>query len=159
MKIVFLDIDGVLNSTQFDRIRTNKQGNIDETRLPLLKQLVDETQAQIVLSSSWRKHWNKYENLCDIIGREINELFDKYGLCIYDKTPVSPNNDRSEEIRMWLKEHNSSEQFVILDDIAFGWGADLQDHLVRTNSRIGRGLEPKHILQATELLNKKQESL
>lgn len=159
MKIIFLDIDGVLNSTQYDRMRTNKQGNIDETRLPLLKQLVDETKAQIVLSSSWRKHWEQEAALCDKVGQELNEVFAKHDLCIYDKTPVSVNNDRAEEIRTWLKEHNSTEQFVILDDIAFGWGAGLQDHLVKTNSRIGRGLEPKHILQATEILNKKQESL
>ena len=33
MKIIFLDIDGVLNSVRYDRQRTVNQGNIDETRL------------------------------------------------------------------------------------------------------------------------------
>lgn len=155
LKIIFLDIDGVLNSTQYDRMRTNEQGNIDETRLTLLKQLVDETKAQIVLSSSWRKHWEKETALCDKVGQELNEVFAKHGLCIYDKTPVSVNNDRAEEIRMWLNEYNSPEHFVILDDIAFGWGIDLQDHLVKTNSRIGRGLELKHIVRTIELLTGK----
>lgn len=152
MKIIFLDIDGVLNSVRYDQQRTINQGNIDETRLPLLKKLVDETQALIVLSSSWRKHWEKDASMCDDIGREINNTFAKYQMSIYGKTACIASNDRSEEIRMWLENHDDIEAYVILDDIAFGWGSDLQEHLVRTNSRIGRGLEEKHIQESIELL-------
>lgn len=153
MKIIFMDIDGVLNSVAYDRQRTADQGNIDETRLPLLKRIIDTTQACIVLTSSWRKHWVKDQNLCDDIGREINALFAAYGLPIYDKTPVLPENDRAEEVRLWLKEHNDTESFAILDDIAFGWGDDLQDHLVRTNCRVGRGLEDEHVQKAIAILS------
>lgn len=155
MKIIFLDIDGVLNSVRYDRARTATQGNIDETRLPILKKITDETGAQIVLSSSWRKHWDKAADFCDDSGREINALFSKYGLTVYDKTPVLPDNDRAEEVRLWLKEHNDTENFVILDDIQFGWGGDLQGHLVRTNSRIGFGLENEHVKKAIEILMQK----
>ena len=42
-RIIFLDIDGVLNSVAYDRVRTAEQTNIDQTRLPLLKGLVDDT--------------------------------------------------------------------------------------------------------------------
>lgn len=152
MKIIFLDIDGVLNSVQYDRSRTHEQGNIDETRLPLLKEIVDETQALIVLSSSWRKHWSKESCQCDNIGKELNDIFSKYQLSIYDRTPCSDNNDRADEIRMWLANNDNVETFVIFDDIPFGWGVDLQEHLVKTDSRIGRGLEEKHIQKAIELL-------
>jgi len=88
LKIIFLDIDGVLNSLKYDRNRTVKQGNIDETRLPLLKKLVDETGALIVLSSSWRKHWEMDRDKCDDIGREIISTFAKYDLFIYDIIPI-----------------------------------------------------------------------
>ena len=71
MKVIFLDIDGVLNSIAFDRERINEQGNIDETRLPLLKQILDETGALIVLSSLWRKHWDKEPSLCDNLGADL----------------------------------------------------------------------------------------
>lgn len=152
MKIIFLDIDGVLNSVRYDRQRTVNQGNIDETRLQLIKALVDETKALIVLSSSWRKHWEKDITQCDAIGRAINEVFAKYQLDIYDKTECLPNNDRAEEIRKWLKLQGNIEAFVIFDDIAFGWGNDLQEHLIKTNPRIGFGLEEKHIQRAIELL-------
>ena len=124
LKIIFLDIDGVLNSIRYDRQRTIDQGNIDETRLQLIKKLVDVTEARIVLSSSWRKHWEKDISKCDAIGRDINEVFAKYHLDIYDKTECLPNNDRAEEIRKWLNRQGNIEAFVIFDDIAFGWGND-----------------------------------
>ena len=154
MKVIFLDIDGVLNSIAFDRERTSEHGNIDETRLPLLKQILDETGALIVLSSSWRKHWDKESSLCDNLGVEINSIFGIYDIAIYDKTPQLQSNDRAEEIRWWLSQNEMVKSFVILDDIAFGWGLDLQDHLVKTNCRIGRGLECQHVIRAIELLNK-----
>lgn len=40
MKVIFLDIDGVLNSCVFDRQRTEKDGNIDKTRLVFIKKLL-----------------------------------------------------------------------------------------------------------------------
>ena len=57
MKVIFLDIDGVLNSRAYDRKRNwNEQSDIDETRLTLVKEIVDATEAKIVLSSTWRQH-------------------------------------------------------------------------------------------------------
>ena len=158
MKIIFLDIDGVLNSIVFDRERTNEQGNIDETRLPLIKQILDETGALIVLSSSWRKHWDKEPSLCDDLGAEINSIFATYDIAIYDKTPQLQSNDRAEEIRLWLSQNETVRTFVILDDISFGWGSDLQDNLVKTNCRIGRGLERQHVQKAISILKCRRES-
>ena len=151
-RIIFLDIDGVLNSLKYDRQRTDKDGNIDETRMALLKELVDHTHAEIVLSSSWRKHWNVDNGLCDHIGLELNATFEKYGLKIVDKTSVLGASERAAEIQAWLEEHASEIQaFVILDDTFGGWGS-LSDNLVKTDSRIGRGLEMKHIEMAKKIL-------
>lgn len=153
MRVIFLDIDGVLNSARYDKIRTENQGNIDETRLHLLAELVEQTDAKIVLTSSWRKHWEKDIRKCDAIGRELTATFAKYGLSIYDKTAAcAAQSDRPAEIRAWLSGRDDVDAFVILDDIAFGWGADLQAHLVRTNSMIGFGLEEKHIQAARQVL-------
>ena len=52
MKILFLDIDGVLNSWRYDQERISLQDNIDETRLPLLSRIVSSTNTKIVLTSS-----------------------------------------------------------------------------------------------------------
>lgn len=151
MKIVFLDIDGVLNSWRYDQVRMSLQDNIDETRLPLLYRIVSSTGAKIVLTSSWRKHWERDFNKADSIGQHLNELFEEYGLAIFDKTIESSDNNRTDEIRDWLA-NNSVEQFVIVDDIAFGCD-ELEPHLMRTNYRIGRGLHDSHVSQAISILN------
>lgn len=151
MKVIFLDIDGVLNSAVYDRQRTEKDGNIDKTRLALVKELVDKTEAKIVLSSSWRNHWEKNADECDEVGKEIVSDFASAGLEIYGKTPKVGYLERSEEIRMWLNENPVVEGFVIFDDNGYGWG-DLSDNFIQTNYRIGRGLEQEHIDKALELL-------
>lgn len=149
-KVIFLDIDGVLNSVAYDRTRTEEDGNIDVSRLPLVKQIVDATGAGIVLSSSWRRHWSADGIDCDNIGIRLNNTFYRAGLTISDKTPDIPS--RADAISAWLELHKETEAFVILDDEVFGWG-DLASKLVRTNSRIGRGLEPHHVETAINILN------
>lgn len=59
MKVIFLDIDGVLNSDtymekQLDNSSVGIESEIDPATLILLKKAVDTTGAKIVLSSSWR---------------------------------------------------------------------------------------------------------
>lgn len=145
MRVVFLDIDGVLNSVLYDRNRTQEDGNIDVSRLPLLRRILQETGAQVVLSSSWRKHWDREPSLCDGIGRELERTFQGAGIPLFDKTPVA--GSRAEEISLWLKAHPQVTQYVILDDAFGGWG-ELAEHVVKTDSRIGRGLEERHAEEA-----------
>lgn len=153
MKVIFLDIDGVLNSNRYDRERTpDDKNNIDVSRLPLLQEIVWKTGAQIVLSSTWRKHWNAQLSLCDEIGKGMVEIFAQYDLSIFDKTPEISHRDRDKEVRAWLSAHDGKvEAFVIIDDILAGWG-NLSDRLVRTSPQIGRGLEREHVERAIRLL-------
>ena len=152
MKIIFLDFDGVLNSRIYDREKSDSDGNIDVTRLSLIKKCIDRTDAKIVLSTSWRTHWDKNEDLCDEVGREINEIFLKYGISIYDKTKVLEGGERKLEIEEYVKRNNIAS-FVIVDDMLLGWG-DYNDRVVRTNYMIGRGFEEKHIEMIAEILDK-----
>lgn len=148
--VIFLDIDGVLNSVAYDRIRSNDEGNIDVSRLCLLRKIICATGAHIVLTSSWRKHWHAETEKCDSIGREINCVFEQAGIRIHDKTLALQN--RAEEITEWLARHPDVRTYVILDDAFGGWGAH-ESHLVKTNSRIGRGLEERHVAVAIKILN------
>lgn len=150
-KAVFLDIDGVLNSYKYDRER-GEEGNIDKSRLPLIKQLTYATNAKIVLTSSWRKHWSTCPEERDEIGEEIDNTFAEAGLTIYGKTPDI--GDRAIEISEWLKENPNFTRFVILDDMFGSWG-DYDDYLVKTNYRIGRGLGEEHIKAALDILGTK----
>lgn len=59
MKIIFLDIDGVLNSDEyFDKIKYLKiegiESEIDRKKVKLLQEAVKQTGAKVVLTSSWR---------------------------------------------------------------------------------------------------------
>ena len=60
-KIVFLDIDGVLNSEEWAKKRFNKlvsddicDSDVDTNAINRLIKFLDDTNAKIVLSSSWR---------------------------------------------------------------------------------------------------------
>ena len=155
MKVIFLDIDGVLNSRIYDRQRNwNEQTGIDETRLLLVKEIVEATGAEIVLSSTWRESWEQDISLCGKDGVYINEIFAKYGLKVYDKTPnLGLYAERNEEIDAWLAETKENiESFVIIDDYAFDWG-ELSVRFVKTNPKLGLGLEEKHVRKAIEILN------
>lgn len=152
MKVIFLDIDGVLNSRKYDAIRTPADGNIDTTRLALLQQLVEWTGACVVLTSSWRKHLNSAAKALDETGRELACLFSGFGISLYGVTPELGEH-RAEEITAWCSAHPEVTKFAVLDDIKFGWGA-LDPFVVKTDYRIGRGLEQIHIEKAAEILLK-----
>lgn len=155
MKIIFLDIDGVLNSRAYDRKRNwDEQTDIDETRLPLIKEIVDATGAKIVLSSTWRQYWDRDTNRCDEDGLYINKTFGKFGLSIFDKTPdLGIATVRMDEISKWLKDTDEEiESFVIIDDYRYGWG-DLSEHFVKTEPNFRLGIEKEHVEKAIEILN------
>ena len=52
MKVIFLDIDGVLNSQML--IEKNENEKIDINAVKLLKSLVDQSGALVVMSSGWK---------------------------------------------------------------------------------------------------------
>lgn len=152
---MFLDIDGVLNSRGYDRRRNwDEQTDIDETRLPLVRQIIAETGAQIVLISTWREHWSADKALCDEDGIYLDNTFAKYGLAISDKTPyLGLLAERRQEVSEWLAAHvGEVKSFAIVDDNKFGW-AELAKFCVFTNPNFGKGLEEEHVPKVVKLLN------
>lgn len=122
MKIVFLDIDGVLDI--FNPAELLQE--LLEPALLRLKRIVTETDAKIVVISDWRygdekytyriKPKNEYIQVCEN-WKQLVDTFKKYDLVIYD---VSPWDDelktRSDEIMHYLSCHSDITHFVILDD-------------------------------------------
>lgn len=161
MKVIFLDLDGVLNSRAYDRTRNWEELTyIDETRLSLVKEITDATGAVIVFTSTWRVDWDKDPSKRDEDGRYIADTFALYGLEIHDKTPDRGlDADRGDEIREWLKNVDEPvESFVIIDDCVYDWG-DMRDNFIKTNPYIGRGLESEHVQKAIEILNANGDKL
>ena len=153
MKIIFLDVDGVLNSAEYEKEHIPPSLRLDRSRLPLLRELVIRSGARIVLSSTLRLFWDKSPTLIMDEGSELQAALAEYGLEIYDKTPYLKNTTaRAEEIREWLHlSGDTIDEFVILDDTKDGWG-DLLPHTVITDYFVGRGLEARHVADALKAL-------
>ena len=136
MKIIFLDIDGVLNTWDYRRrLELEYFSNlIDRDKMIHLKKIVDLTGAKIVLSSSWRKWWNTEGAQTDSVGCYLQQIFRTFDLQIYDKIPVIANASRSEEVWAWMRGKYYIEEYAILDDRAdLGWNSDLQMHFIQTS--------------------------
>jgi hypothetical protein len=103
MKIIFLDIDGVLNCDKTPNPRKFPYV-VDRKLLQRLDGLLERTKARVVLSSSWR---------CDPVGI----LAAKYwGVPFTDVCPDRPRSPRGKEIRKWLAAHPKVTRFAIIDD-------------------------------------------
>jgi hypothetical protein len=105
VKIIFLDVDGVLNN--FGLIARYGFDYIDDGCVSLLSQVVKTTGAEIVLSSSWRLEESNLSLVRAALGRS--------GLKIKDCTPFL-RMARIQEIKQWIKDHPEVTKFVILDD-------------------------------------------
>ena len=160
MKVIFLDIDGVLNC-RFTKGEVCGFVFVMDSKIELLKQLIEETGARIVLSSTWREGF--YDMQKQIQNRNVElylALKDKlweFGLEILDFTPEIVDDNRGAEIDKWLREWDGEqiESFVILDDIS---GCYLRPHASRlVQTSFNEGLKLKHIERAKLLLSKSMD--
>ena len=131
-KIIFLDVDGVLNNgtwaiEMFDRgVRVYRDDILYEPALERLRSLVDATESKIVVSSSWRQIPTAYLHL--------KEWLEKFGMTIADKTPYV-GSCRGDDITAWFNRNPGEYRYVILDDDDDMDGH--MDHLVQTDFDIG----------------------
>ena len=156
MKVIFLDIDGVLNCEHTKQRIPDGSGfvGIEDNKVELLARLVQKTGAEIVLSSSWKGGWSQYDG-CESYGDYLNMKLAQYDLYIMDKTPTIRSGwDRSGEIKSYLTDHPEIDAWVVFDDEWFsGFKEDgISPHLVRTSWK--EGLKKSHIKVAEKMLNK-----
>lgn len=106
-KILFLDVDGVLNNLA--ELKAQGRNAIGEEQLDLLKKIIERTNCEIVVSSSWRQLPKAL--------KVLEAKLESRGLKIKGQTPQLPSDDveRKEEIKAWL-DQNEVEKFAILDD-------------------------------------------
>lgn len=158
MKVIFLDIDGVLNGWDFseyvkyniwnivpskkvkDFIRTKSHFvDIDKKRIKRLGKICKKTGAKIVLSSSWRNSLlTNGERKCDIDRCKLFwDLADKYNIEVIDKTPkLRTSYKREDEIRAWLSENEAKvENYIILDDEDADLRSFVGNHLIKTSHK------------------------
>lgn len=103
MKVLFLDIDGVVNcQNTFDNLK-DKVIPLDKYMCFLVGKILLDTDCQLVLSSSWRGYKDGEKEIERRIGK------------IYDRTPYKPGV-RGNEIQAWLDGHLDVTKYAILDD-------------------------------------------
>jgi hypothetical protein len=165
VKVVFLDVDGVLNSGEFLKgrhfdpdpaksddwyVEALRLSYIDPKAIARLNRITDATGAKIVVSSSWRHYF--------IWGKGLKEFFAKAGVKaeILGRTFTDPDDVRKtlhrfgvwydrvfrgHEIHAWIVDWNDQEDeddvesIAILDD-----GTDMEylsHRLVNTQFEVG----------------------
>lgn len=153
MNIIFLDVDGVINSVDhliqvYNKTHKTHSGYsypFDPKCLANLKELVNKTNSYLVISSTWRKN----EEGMGILLKTLS----KYDLA---KSVIGCTPDlglsRDNEIKKFLSDFQFADlNFVILDNESKM--GDLLAYLVHTDTQVG--LTSENVQQAIKILRKK----
>ena len=167
MKVIFLDIDGVLNTERYiveaienDMPVHDKYGHIfDYKSIEVLRNIIKESDAKIIISSTWRysgiremkEMWRQRKLPGEVIDitfardtsklEEQKKLFKElYNEDIYNRT-------RGQEIDIYLKTHPEVKKYVILDD-----DSDMLDDQNFVKIDCYNGLEEKYINEILKYL-------
>lgn len=117
MKVIFLDVDGVLNSYRnvvadggfpfpadgpADKDPRHHEANLDRLAVGMVRKLCKEFEASIVLHSTWRMHTDPVE-----FGK-------RWDLPIIGGTDAHTSKPAS--IKRWLRENPEVKNYIVIDD-------------------------------------------
>lgn len=154
-KLIFLDFDGVITTYK-------SKWYIDAAKCELIKELVEQTNARIVITSSWR-----YATLQETIDKNgLNDwILKDYCIGVTERAifPVDIDNDwfipkRGMEIEKFINDyietHNITEEikYVIFDDDVFDLLYIQHNNIIQTNWK--SGISNSNIKQALKILSK-----
>lgn len=149
-KIIFLDIDGVLNTKEWHSRMTKDTSKdeygyaFDPVTVKNLAHIIDKTGADIVISSSWkfygvaklRKMWEIRNLPGTILDITPNTISDEM-LLNANLEEFQLGVCRGNEIKEWLSRHKHEvSNYVIIDDFD-DMLPEQEDHAVLTDSLIG----------------------
>jgi hypothetical protein len=103
MKVIFFDIDGVLNCESTPNPRDFPY-IADKRLLRRFRTLLKNTGAKAVMASTWR---------VDPVGLCAARYF---GIPFFDVLPDRPKRPRREEVLLWLKKHPRVRCYAVIDD-------------------------------------------
>lgn len=139
-KILFLDIDGVLNNVKDNR-------GMNPELIKKLRRIIDNTNCDIVITSDWRRYGIGPDS--PIQKQFIINGGDDIINYIIDKTS-DDNSGRGYQINKWILDNKFTGSFAILDDIDWDMG-NMNDHLIHIDGRYG--LSDSDVDKAIKLLN------
>lgn len=142
MKIIFLDIDGVLNDRQYNKV--SEFFPIFPEKIELLNKVLEKTDAYIVISSSWR--YLVHNGSMTLEGLEF--LLRSHGLKNGRMIGVTPKSSPADEcdnrqvaIQEWLDFHRRDkyvhiENYCIVDDLSSASFSKMKN-FIRTDGDVG----------------------
>jgi hypothetical protein len=106
MKVLFLDIDGVLNKRSDAEVvgNPNPYHRLNWLLLETLKRIIKETGCKVVISSTWRK-----DGGIDFF-KSVSEIE------VFGTTPIHSNGHRGNEIKEFIDDNGGIETYAIVDD-------------------------------------------
>ena len=147
MKIIFLDIDGVLNANDDfggkSKPNPSVQGyaGISRSKVRRLANIVEQTEAKIVLVSSWKNDYEEYIKYReDLIGKYLRNKLRQFNLNIYDTTlryEQAYGADRGHGIKEYLKTRRVTDWIILDDEIFPDYDVEILAHLVKTEEEAG----------------------
>ena len=115
--VVFLDVDGVLNTMKTCVHTPQGYTGIDDARVELLAKVMKQVGADgVVLTSTWKQMQEDEEDYVYLVKK-----LDKYGIKILGKTKEERVLEWEEGVLAYLETHPEIEDFVIIDDQHYGF--------------------------------------
>ena len=115
MKVIFFNVDNVLNFPESDAEAPSGRKGIAESRVKDLKKIVNDSGARLVLIGSWKNDWNFDDSKCTQDGMYLNKKLDRKGLHILDK--IKDELTDEEGVNDWMKRHPNVTDSCVLTDI------------------------------------------
>lgn len=155
--LIFLDVDGVLNCPDTWKIKELAEGMGSKVVCPVMiarfEKLVEELDATIVMSSTWRKFPDHMEHLLSrsSIGKRLHSDWrtESFPARLGDK-----RSGRGEEIAAWLERHPEETNWAIVDDDSWDILKDQLDRFVKTSW--DSGLTEEKAAELREILTRKE---
>ena len=156
LKVIFLDVDGVLNDNHTTEMCKDFVG-IDKEKVQRLKKIVDSTGAIIVLTSDWKEGWmpnGQYLHSRYPFAEYLDSKLAEAGLHAFDKTKEAVSSQRGAGIIAWISMFPEITNYIVLDDEMFKdyrrYGI-YPRHLILTDE--DKGLTDNEVLTAVITLN------
>ena len=174
MKVIFLDFDGVITTPK-------SKWNISWEHVKRVKKICDETDAKLVISSSWQRYagtknetreervenWLNGILMKDSRGR-IRKFFADYTYDMSGRFYGEYGNVRGSDIKSWLTRHPEVENYVILDDeddmldeqlyhfVSTDWVFGIQDREVTLAIEVLMSIPPRNSFTLNDVLKFKR---
>ena len=133
--VLFLDVDGVLHPES-----ARRDDCFHDSCMANLKKVIDQTEAAIVLSSTWRLK----DDCCELVAEKLEKAgiprFGSRTPCFHQwPSNTSFHYDREREILAWVQFH-TPRSWVLVGD-GKDLGKEFEGHFVRTDAQCGLSVD------------------